>query len=281
VNYLAWNVLRKNPVLMGALALIALFVALAVFGPYLRGIDGETINVTAKNTLPSRQFWFGADAMGRDLFTNLWKGLRVSLIVALVCGVIQAVVGCAVGGIMGYLGGTADVLLMRVIEIISSVPGLLITMIFMMILGNGILPLLLAISVTSWCGTARQIRGQIMQLREMEYILAAEVMGANAWHMITRHFIPNTVGVLIVNLTSSIPQYIFLESGLSFIGLGLSSPNISLGTLIASGQAHMDFASHQLLFPCALLCLVVLAFYIFGDGLHNALDPRQRKGINV
>jgi oligopeptide transport system permease protein len=262
---------------MAALGLIALFLIMAVLGPRLRGIDGGVINVKAKNAPPSRELWFGADDMGRDLFSNLWLGLRVSLTVAVVCGAAQIVLGSLIGGLMGYLGGIVDVVIMRVIEIISSVPGLLITMIVMMILGNGVLSLLLAISITSWCGTARQIRGQIMQLRETEYILAAETLGAGAWRTITRHLIPNTAGIIIVNLTSSIPQYIFMESGLSFVGLGLQPPNISLGTLIASGQVHMDFAPHQLLFPCAALCLIVLAFNLLGDGLRNALDPRLRR----
>jgi oligopeptide transport system permease protein len=273
----AWQRLRRNPVAMVSLVLIILFFFLAVFGSSLRGLDYTKINAKAKNQGISAQFWFGADDMGRDLFSNLWLGLRVSLIVALVCGFIQIVAGSLIGGIMGYFGGIIDIAVMRVIEIISAVPSLLVTMIIMMVLGNGVFSLLIAISITSWCGTARQIRGQVMQLREIEYILAAEVIGASSFRIILKHLLPNTIGIIIVNLTCSIPTYIFIESGLSFVGLGLQPPNISLGTLIASGQVHMDFSPHQLFFPCLILCLTVLAFNLLGDGLRNALDPRLRR----
>jgi oligopeptide transport system permease protein len=273
----AWRRLRGNPVAMVSLAVIILLFFLAVFGSSLRGLDYTRINAKMKNQGLSAQFWFGTDDMGRDLFSNLWLGLRVSLIVALVCGFIQISAGSLVGGIMGYFGGIIDIAVMRIIEIISAVPSLLVTMIIMMVLGNGVYSLLIAISITSWCGTARQIRGQVMQLREIEYILAAEAMGASSFRIILRHLLPNTIGIIIVNLTLSIPNYIFIESGLSFVGLGLQPPNTSLGTLIASGQVHMDFAPHQLFFPCIVLCLTVLAFNLLGDGLRNALDPRLRR----
>jgi oligopeptide transport system permease protein len=279
ISYAAdtWQRLRRNPVAMISLVLIVLFFFLAIFGSSLRGMDYTRINARMKNQGLSARFWFGTDDMGRDLFSNLWLGLRVSLIVALACGSVQIVAGSLIGGVMGYFGGIIDVMMMRIIEIISAVPSLLVTMIIMMVLGNGVYSLLIAISITSWCGTARQIRGQVMQLREIEYILAAEVMGASPFRIIVKHLLPNTIGVIIVNLTSSIPSYIFIESGLSFVGLGLQPPNISLGTLIASGQVHMDFAPHQLFFPCLVLCLTVLAFNLLGDGLRNALDPRLRR----
>jgi oligopeptide transport system permease protein len=273
----AWQRIRRNPMAMISLALILLFFFLALFGPSLRGIDYTRINARMKNQGLSAQFWFGTDDMGRDLFSNLWLGLRISLIVALVCGSIQIIAGSLIGGIMGYFGGIIDMVIMRIIEIISAVPSLLVTMIIMMVLGNGVYSLLIAISISSWCGTARQIRGQVMQLREIEYILVAEVMGSSSFRTIVRHLLPNTIGIIIVNLTCSIPSYIFIESGLSFVGLGLQPPNTSLGTLIASGQVHMDFAPHQLFFPCLILCLTVLAFNLLGDGLRNALDPKLRR----
>jgi oligopeptide transport system permease protein len=273
----AWQRLRRNPMAMISLGVILLLFFLAFFGPSLRGVDYTRINAGMKNRGLSLQFWFGADDMGRDLFSRLWLGLRVSLIVALVCGSVQIILGSLIGGIMGYFGGPLDIVIMRIIEIISAVPSLLVTMIIMMVLGNGVYSLLIAISITSWCGTARQIRGQVMQLREIEYILAAEVMGSSSFRTIVRHLLPNTIGIIIVNLTSSIPGYIFIESGLSFVGLGLQPPNTSLGTLISSGQVHMDFAPHQLLFPCLILCLTVLAFNLLGDGLRNALDPKLRR----
>jgi oligopeptide transport system permease protein len=273
----AWRRLRKNPVAMASLVIIFLLVALAVIGPYLFGYDIVSINARDKNLGMSPSHWFGTDNKGRDLFSNVWMGLRVSLIIAAVCGVIQIIVGCLYGGIMAYVGGKVDAFMMRIIEVIASVPSLLIVMIMMMVLGNGILSLLIAISITSWCDTARQIRGQVLQLRQSEYILAAEVLGASPLRLILKHFLPNTLGIIIINLTSSIPNYIFLEAGLSFIGLGLQAPSNSLGTMISSGQTTMDFYPTQLLFPCLVLCAVVLAFNLLGDGLRNALDPKLRQ----
>jgi oligopeptide transport system permease protein len=273
----AWRRLRRNPMAMVSLAIVGVFVVLAVVGPELRGLDYVTINAAAKNAGISKQFWFGADNMGRDLFSNLWLGLRVSLLIAFACGTFQIVVGSLVGGLMAYAGRPVDMFFLWLIEIISSVPELLIIMVLMMVLGNGVFSLLLAINITSWCGTARQVRGQIMQLREMEYILAAESLGSGLFRTIFRHLIPNTIGVLIVNVTSSIPGYIFMESGLSFIGLGLKPPTVSLGMLIASGKVNMDFHPHQLFFPSMALCLAVLAFNLLGDGLRNALDPKLRQ----
>jgi oligopeptide transport system permease protein len=269
--------LVRNPIAVASFIVIVLLVVMAIFGHKLRGIDYTAIDAKAKNAPPSAEYWFGADNMGRDLFSTLWLGLRVSLTVAVVCGLIQLVAGSLIGGIMGYFGGIVDALIMRLIEIISTVPWLLVTMIIMMVLGNGIFSLLLAISVSSWCQTARQVRGQVLQLKEIEFVLAAELLGSSRMRTIIKHLIPNTAGILIVTLTMSIPNYIFAESSLSFIGLGLKLPNISLGTLIAAGQAHMDFAPHLLLFPCLILCLTVLSFNLLGDGLRNALDPKLRK----
>ena len=172
--------------------------------------------------------------MGRDIFCRVWIGARLSLIVALVCSTIQIVVGCAYGGAMAYFGGTVDSVMMRVIEVITSFPSLLITLLIMMVVGQNVGGLLFAMCITSWCGTARQMRG----------------------------------------LCSSIPSYIFTEASLSFIGMGLSSDVISLGVLISQGKAKMDFYPWQLFFPAAVLCIAVLAFNLLGDGLRDALDPR-------
>jgi oligopeptide transport system permease protein len=273
----AWRRLRANPVAMLSLFLIVIFVYLSIFGPNLRGLDYITINPLDKNLAPSAQYWFGADNKGRDLFSNLWLGLRTSMIIALICCLVQLVVGCLVGGLMAYVGRAFDALFMGVISVIASVPSLLFVMVIMMVLGNGLFSLIVAISITAWCPTARQVRGQILQLRETEFILAAEVLGTGKFTTIFRHLIPNTIGVLIVNVTASIPEYIFMESGLSFIGFGLNPPSVSLGTLLASGQTSMDFHPHELFFPCIVLILVVLAFNLLGDGLRNALDPRLRR----
>ncbi len=273
----AWRRLRKNPIALASLLVLLLFAVMVIIGPNLRGYDYTAIVAKNKNLPPSASYWFGTDNLGRDLFSRVWLGARASLIVAVVCTLIQIVIGCAYGGVMAYFGGVTDNVMMRIIEVITSLPSLLITMLVMMVLGNSLFALLVAMCLTSWCGTARQVRGQVMQLRESEYIMAAITLGASPLRIITRHLLPNTLGILILNLASSIPDYIFTEAGLSFLGMGLQAPNTSLGTLISLGQAAMDFHPNQLFFPAAVLCVIVLAFNLFGDGLRDALDPKMRK----
>ncbi len=273
----AWRRLRKNPVALCSLFILILFFILVIIGPDLRGYDYTTIVAKNKNQAPSAVHWFGTDNLGRDLFSRVWLGARASLAVALVCAFIQIIIGCTYGGIMAYFGGVVDEVMMRVIEVVTSIPSLLVTLLVMMVLGNSLFALLVAMCITSWCSTARQIRGQIMQLREAEYIMAAEVLGASPFRIIRKHLIPNTLGILILNLTSSIPDYIFTEAGLSFLGMGLQAPNTSLGILISLGQTTMDFYPNQLFFPALILCIIVLAFNLFGDGLRDAFDPRLRK----
>ena len=273
----AWRRLRKNRIAMTSLGVLALFLVMVIIGPYIRGYDYITAAPQYKNADMSAQFWFGADSLGRDLFSRLWVGTRVSFIIAIVCTAVQIVVGCLYGGIMAYFGGAVDEVMMRILEIITSIPSLLVTILIMIAMGNSTVSLLIAMSIASWCPTARTVRGQIMQLRESEYVMAAEAMGESPMRIIVRHFLPNIMGILILDIATSIPGYIFQEAGLSFIGLGLKAPSISLGLLISFGQAVMNSHVNQLIFPALVLCILVLAFNLLGDGLRNALDPRFRK----
>jgi oligopeptide transport system permease protein len=273
----AWRRLKKNPIAMISLVVLVILIIMVIVGPYIRGFDFISINSKDKNLMPSAKYWFGTDSLGRDLFSRVWYGCRVSITVALVCSLIQIVVGSIYGGVMAYFGGWVDEILMRVIELINSIPSLLITILIMMVLGNGVISLLIAISITSWCGTARQIRGQIMQLRESEYILAAKLIGCSPIKIILKHLIPNTIGILILNTSTSIPQVIFTEAGLSFLGMGIQVPNTSLGVLISLGQQSMEFHPYQVFYPALVLCITVLAFNLLGDGLRDALDPRLRQ----
>jgi oligopeptide transport system permease protein len=273
----AWRRLRENKVAMVSMVVVILLFILCIIGPHIRGYDYVTMVPGDKNLDSSAEYWWGTDNLGRDLFSRVWAGARVSFIVAISCTAIQLIIGCLYGGAMGYFGGWVDELLMRIIEIVSSIPGLLLTIIIMIALGNGMGALLVAMCVTSWCGTARQIRGQIMQLRESEYVLAAEALDVSPLRILTRHFLPNTMGLLILDVATSIPGYIFQEAGLSFLGLGLKTPAISLGLLISAGQTVMNSHPNQLLYPALVLSVIVLAFNLFGDGLRDALDPRLRQ----
>lgn len=271
----AWRRLKKNPLAVTAMVMLAIIIFFIIFGPSISGQEYIKINAKLKNTAPNSANWFGTDTVGRDIFCRVWVGARLSLLVALVCSTIQVVVGCIYGGIMAYFGGVVDSVMMRIIEVITSFPSLLITLLIMMVVGQNVAGLLFAMCITSWCGTARQIRGQIMQLRESEYVQAAQMIGTSPMRIIVKHMLPNTISILILNLCASIPSYIFTEASLSFLGMGLSSDVISLGVLISQGKAKMSFYPWQLFFPAAVLCIAVLAFNLLGDGLRDALDPRS------
>ncbi|MBZ9607029.1 ABC transporter permease [Clostridium estertheticum] len=273
----AWRRLKKNPIAMISLVILIVLILMVIFGPYINGKDFKTVNGSKKNISPCSEYWFGTDALGRDLFARIWYGGRVSIAIGLIATGIQIIVGCLYGGVMAYFGGWIDEVMMRIIEVLTSIPSLLLTILIMVVLGNSITTLIIALTITSWCGTSRMIRGQLMQLRENEYILAAEALGASPVRVIIKHLIPNTIGVLILTIATSIPGYIFAEAGLSFLGLGLQAPNTSWGVLISYGQSAMAFYPYQLFFPTFAICLTVLAFNLFGDGLRDALDPKLRQ----
>lgn len=273
----AWRRLKKNPVAMASMIVLGLLVIMVIVGPVMRGYDYETMNVAEKNLGPSSKYWFGTDNLGRDLFSRIWVGARASLVIALVATALKLVFGTVYGALMAHFGGWVDEILMRIIEVLNSIPSMLLTILIMLVLGNNLFSLLVALSITAWCNTARQVRGMIKQLRESEYVYAAEVLGAKPVRIIVKHYIPNMLGILILDTATAIPSFIFTEAGLSFLGIGLQAPEISLGVLISMGQQNMDFYPFQLFFPCLILCVIVMAFNLLGDGLRDALDPRLRQ----
>ena len=273
----AWRRLKKNPVAMASMIVLGILIVMVIVGPIIRGYDYETMNVAEKNLGPSSKYWFGTDNLGRDLFSRIWVGARASLIIALVATALKLVFGTVYGALMAHFGGWVDEILMRIIEVLNSIPSMLLTILIMLVLGNNLFSLLVALSITAWCNTARQVRGMIKQLRESEYVYAAEVLGAKPVRIIVKHYISNMLGILILDTATAIPSFIFTEAGLSFLGIGLQAPEISLGVLISMGQQNMDFYPSQLFFPCLILCVIVMAFNLLGDGLRDALDPRLRQ----
>ena len=245
----AWRRLKKNPVAMVSLVVLGLLVVLVIIGPYIRCYDYIAMNVVDKNKGSSAQYWFGTDNLGRDLFSRIWVGARASILIAIVATILKLVVGTLYGAAMAHFGGWVDDVLMRIIEVINSVPYLLVTILIMMVLGNNLFALLIALSITAWCNTARQTRGMIKQLKESEYVYAAEVLGAKPSRIILKHYIPNMLSILILDASTAIPQFIFTEAGLSFLGIGLKAPAISLGVLISQGQQTMDFYPAQRFIP--------------------------------
>jgi oligopeptide transport system permease protein len=280
VSYMkdAWRRLRENKVATVALIVLALLTFMVAFGPAMSGYSYEEIDPTQRNVFPNSQHWFGTDKLGRDLFARVWHGGRVSLIIGIVGAFVASFVGCIYGGISGYLGGVVDDIMMRIVEVLISVPYLIVVILLSVVLQSKSLgTLLLAMTLTGWCGIARLVRGQVLQVKSQEFVLAAEALGVRRWRIILRHVIPNVLSVVIVAITFDIPGYIFAEAFLSFIGLGVQPPNTSWGALASSAQNLYTFYPYQLFIPALMIALTMLSFTLLGDGLRDALDPRLRK----
>lgn len=273
----AWRRLRQNKVAMVGLAIIVIYVLLAIFGERMTPYDYKSTDFESINLSPNREHWFGTDALGRDLWERVWAGARISLLIGLVSAVMQMTLGVLVGGIAGYFGGMIDLIIMRITEILDSIPFLVFVILIMMVVGTGVFPLILAFAITGWISMARLVRGQVLQLKEQEFMLAAKSMGASSFRLIVRHLMPNMAGVLIVTLTMKIPQAIFSEAFLSYIGIGVMPPQTSWGQLANLGAQNMQVYPYQLFIPAFFISTMMLSLQIFGDGLRDALDPKLRK----
>jgi oligopeptide transport system permease protein len=221
--------------------------------------------------------WFGTDELGRDLFVRVWIGARISLLIGLTGALIELIIGLIYGGISGFKGGTVDNLMMRVVDVLYVIPEVVMMILLIMVMGPGLLTVIIAISSLHWLPMARIVRGQILQIKEQEFVLAAKTLGASPSRLIGKHLIPNVIGPIIVRMTFSIPAAIFFEAFLSYIGMGVPQPLASWGTLAAAGQVRIIAQPHMLLFPAAAISLAMLSFNMLGDGLRDALDPRLRK----
>jgi oligopeptide transport system permease protein len=273
----AWRRLKQNHLAMIAMVILLLIIFFTIFGPAISGYSYEKMSADI-NQFPSRKHWFGTDSLGRDLFARVWVGGRVSIIIGVVGAVITTVVGSIYGSISAFAGGKVDSIMMRIVEIVSSIPYLIVVILLSLLLDDsGMGSILLALCIVGWCPTARLVRGQILQLASAEYVTAAKTLGVSNWKIITRHMIPNTMSVIIVNLTFRIPGYIFSESFLSYVGLGIKTPNTSWGMLASAAQGSMFFYPYQLFFPALMIGLTMLSFTLFGDGLRDALDPKLRR----
>lgn len=273
----AWRRLKKNPVAMVSLIFLIIIILLCVFAPMFSHYKFDGVNYKALEKTPSSSNWFGTDKLGRDLFVRVWKGGRVSLIIGFAGTAIELLIGCIYGGICGYFGGKTDTIMMRIVEVISTVPYLIVVILLLIVFEPGLGTLIFALCITGWVGIARLIRGQVMQLKNSEYVMAAKALGASSFRIILKHLLPNTIGIVIVYMTMDIPAFIFDEAFLSFLGLGIQSPRTSWGALVFAGQGVMTNHPHELIFPTIAICLTMLAFNLLGDGLRDALDPNLRQ----
>ncbi len=223
-----------------------------------------------------KNFWFGTNHVGQDMFAIAWKATRISLLIAFIAAVIDLVVGMIYGGISGYYGKTTDNIMQRFIEIISSIPSVVLATMFILIFNSGILPIVLALVITSWIGMSRLTRAQVIRTKTQEFVLASKTLGASNRRIIGKHLFPNIIGQLIVVMMFSIPSAIFFEAFLSFIGVGITYPDLSLGSIINEGQSTLRYHPHQIFYPSAILAILMLAFNLLSNGLRDALDPKMR-----
>jgi oligopeptide transport system permease protein len=273
----AWRRLKMNKLAMAGLATIGVIALLAIVGPLLSPYSYSDQVLAESNQPPSAAHWFGTDNLGRDLATRVLYGARISLSIGLVASLINLTIGVVYGGVAGYFGGRVDSIMMRIVDILYGIPLLLYVILLMVVLRPGLTNIFIALGLVYWLGMARIVRGQILALKEQEYVLAAKLVGAGAWRIILRHLVPNSMGPIIVTLTLSIPEAIFTEAFLSFIGLGVSAPMASWGVLASESVAGLRSYPFQLLYPALAISLTMLSFNFLGDGLRDALDPRMRK----
>lgn len=269
--------LKKNPLNLFSLIFIITITILAIFGPYLLPYSYYSQDFSSINQPPTLKHWFGTDSLGRDLFVRVLYGARISLSIAFVASLINLIIGVIYGGISGYFGGKIDNIMMRIVDILYGIPLLLYIILLMVILKPGLINIFIAMGIAYWLDMARIVRGEVLKLKEQEFVLAAKSIGCSHLRIIFRHILPNITGPVIVTLTLNIPLAIFTEAFLSYIGLGVSAPMASWGVLAAEGTQSIRTYPHLLFFPAVVISLTMLSFNILGDGLRDALDPLSQK----
>lgn len=281
---------RRNKVAMASLAVIILIVLFAYIGPSLSPYSYEQQIRGSEKLAPSWEHPFGTDALGRDMLVRVMVGTQISLLIGIFCAVIVLVIGAVYGAVSGYFGGAVDNVMMRIADVVYSLPTVLVIILLQIVLkevlkeifpnvrlGASVISIFIAFALVYWVCMARMVRGQVLLLKQNEYVTAAQAMGASSSRIIARHLIPNSISTIIVSTLFQVPTAIFLEAFLSFLGLGPSAPMASLGSLANDALAGMRSYPYLLFFPALFICMLVLAFNQFGDGLRDALDPRLKK----
>lgn len=270
----------KNKQVTLGMILLGIFLLMAVFVPICSGYSYTAIDADIQNQGGSWQHLFGTDKFGRDIFVRVWYGVRISLAAGIGSALLNGCIGICCGAISGYLGGKTDMILMRLGDVVSSIPSLIYVILIMMTFGSNVGSLLLGLCISGWVDTARLVRGEILKLKELEYCIAARLAGGKMGRILWKHLIPNAAGPIIVNLTFLIPQAIFTESFLSFVGVGIEAPAASLGTLIRSAMSQMQVYPGQLLYPTMILCVLILAMHLVGHGLEMEVNS-QKEGFSL
>ncbi len=266
---------RKNRPALLSLIFLGMITLASIAAPLITTYSYEEQNISEKLEGPSVTHWMGTDTLGRDLYSRVLYGARVSLTVGIATALFALVVGTLTGALAGYFGGWIDSLLMRLVDLFYIFPSLLLAILLMLLLGHGMTGIIVALGLTAWVTQARLVRGQYLLARELDYVQAARAIGARDLSIIVRHILPNLWGPIIVSLSVQIPASIMAESFLSFIGLGIQPPFSSWGTLANEGFRAMKSYPYLIVFPGGILFVTMLAFNYLGDGLRDALDPRS------
>ncbi|MDT8408025.1 MAG: ABC transporter permease subunit [Wenzhouxiangellaceae bacterium] len=274
----AWQRLRRNKAAVAGAAILLLIVALIAVGPMLNPWDHEIPDWDHYSTPPSLEtgHLMGTDALGRDLFERVMVGGRISLLVGLVATLVSLVIGVSYGAVAGYLGGRVDNWMMRAVDAIYALPFMFFVILLMVVFGRNIFLIFIAIGAVNWLDMARIVRGQTLSLKNKAFIEAARAAGATEMRVVRNHIVPNLLGVVVVYVSLTIPQVILVESFLSFLGLGVQEPLTSWGALVNEGAQELETAPWSLLFPASFLAATLFAFNFLGDGLRDALDPKDR-----
>lgn len=273
----AWKRLKKDPLAMFGICVIVLITIFAILGPMFSQYTYDEQNIEDQNQTPTLKHPFGTDKFGRDIFIRTMYGARISLSIGIMAALINMVIGVLYGGISGYFGGKVDMIMMRIVDILTGVPSLLYIILIMMFLGNSVKSILIALCMTYWIGTARMVRSQILTLKNQDFALAAKVVGETNMQILLRHLIPNSIGPIIVTVTFLIPSAIFQEAFLSFLGIGIQVPMASWGTLANDAIPTLLTQPYQMFFPAAMISITMFSLNFVGDGLRDALDPKLKK----
>lgn len=268
---------KKNKRAIFGLVVLLIVFLMAILGPVFSPYSYDEQNMALRNASPSMAHIFGTDKMGRDIFVRILYGARISLGVGMVAALVNLVIGTIYGGIAGYVGGKVDMVMMRIVDILYSVPSMLYIVLIMLWLGAGVGSIILGISITCWLGMAQIVRSEVRSLKQQEFTTAAFVLGASSKRILLKHLLVNAMGPIIVNVTLQVPQAIFTEAWLSFLGVGISAPKASWGTLCEAARELIQVYPMQTIYPLVAICITIISFNFVGEGLERALDPKRKR----
>ncbi len=271
------RMVRENKLAVISFGVIILFVLAAVFAPLLTPYTYDEMDLANRLAPPSAAHLLGTDEGGRDVFTRLLYGARVSLLIGIVPTLLSMAIGAALGILAGFAGGKTDTVIMRIADVMLAFPSILLAMVLMYMLGDGLINIFLTLSIVNWASVARVVRAETLRLKELEYVEAARVTGVSRSKILLRHILPNCIPTLIVLFTLNVPSSILTESGLSFLGLGVQPPAASWGLMVNQGRQYLYTAPWLSFAPCVAIMLTVLAFNFLGDGLRDVMDPHLQK----